>query len=96
MRQMPRDPHLIRTCHTDGPGTALFFAGMVRRKNATSVSIMSFVALTWMLLSCWNKRSSELATTPYAVADSVVIAPVAGFVSPIMGIPIGIVVAFVC
>jgi len=77
-------------------GSALTSGGLAASAFvATNISAAS-AALTWMLLSWWDKRPSGLGTATGAVAGLVAITPAAGFVAPIMGIPIGIVVSFVC
>ena len=77
-------------------GSALTSGGLAASAFvATNISAAT-AALTWMLLSWWHRRPSGLGTATGAVAGLVAITPAAGFVSPIMGIPIGIVAAFVC
>jgi len=77
-------------------GSALTSGGLAASAFvATNISAAS-AALTWMVLSWWDKRPSGLGTATGAVAGLVAITPAAGFVSPIMAIPIGIIVAFVC
>ena len=53
-------------------------------------------ALTWMFLSWIYHRPSVSGIATGAVAGLVAITPAAGFVNPIMGIPIGIGVTLVC
>jgi len=53
-------------------------------------------ALTWMCLSWFYSRPTVSGIATGAVAGLVAITPAAGFVNPIMGIPIGIGVSLVC
>jgi len=62
---------------------------------ATNISAAA-AGLTWMLLSWLHKRPSVIGTLTGAVVGLVAITPAAGFVAPIMGIPIGAVGAVVC
>jgi Amt family ammonium transporter len=62
---------------------------------ATNISAAS-AAFTWMVISWLHRRPSVLGTVTGAVAGLVAITPAAGFVPPIAGIPIGIVVSVVC
>jgi Amt family ammonium transporter len=62
---------------------------------ATNLSAAA-AGLTWMILSWLHHRPSLLGTVTGAVAGLVAITPAAGFVQPVAGIPIGIVVAVVC
>ncbi len=56
---------------------------------ATNLSAAA-AAVTWMLLAWRDRRPSALGVATGAVAGLVAITPAAGFVHPIMGIPIGI------
>jgi len=77
-------------------GSALTSGGLAASAFvATNISAAA-AASTWLLLSWWDRRPSGLGTATGAVAGLVAITPAAGFVSPIMAIPIGVVVAFVC
>jgi Amt family ammonium transporter len=49
-----------------------------------------------MALSWWDRRPSALGTATGAVAGLVAITPAAGFIAPIMAIPVGIVVSGLC
>ena len=76
-------------------GSALAANGIaVNAFVATNISGAS-AAFTWMLLSWFHHRPSLLGVATGAVAGLVSITPAAGFVSPIMGIPIGIGAALV-
>jgi len=61
---------------------------------STNIAAAS-AALTWMLLGGIHRRPSLLGVATGAVVGLVAITPAAGFVSPMMGIPIGIGAAFV-
>jgi len=62
---------------------------------ATNLSAAA-AGFTWMVLGWINRRPSLLGTVTGAVAGLVAITPAAGFVPPIAGIPIGVIVAVVC
>ena len=62
---------------------------------ATNLSAAA-AGLTWMILSWLHHRPSLLGTVTGAVAGLVAITPAAGFVQPVAGIPIGVIVAVVC
>ncbi len=62
---------------------------------ATNIAAAA-AALTWMFLSWFYHRPTASGIATGAVAGLVAITPAAGFVSPIMGIPVGIGVSLVC
>jgi len=62
---------------------------------ATNLSAAA-AGFTWMVLGWIHRRPSLLGTVTGAVAGLVAITPAAGFVPPIAGIPIGVIVAVVC
>jgi Amt family ammonium transporter len=62
---------------------------------ATNISAAT-AAFVWMVLSWIYRRPSLLGVVTGAVAGLVAITPAAGFVQPIMGIPIGAGVAILC
>jgi Amt family ammonium transporter len=62
---------------------------------ATNISAAT-AALVWMILSWIYRRPSLLGVVTGAVAGLVAITPAAGFVQPIMGMPIGAGVAIIC
>jgi Amt family ammonium transporter len=77
-------------------GSALTSGGLAASAFvATNISAAA-AALTWMMLSWLHRRPTVLGTVTGAVAGLVAITPAAGFVSPLMGIPIGIGAAVVC
>ena len=62
---------------------------------ATNLSAAA-AGFTWMMIGWYTRRPSLLGTVTGAVAGLVAITPAAGFVHPIVGIPIGVIVALVC
>lgn len=61
---------------------------------ATNISAAA-AGVTWMVISWLHRRPSLLGTATGAVAGLVAITPAAGFVTPLAGIPIGIVVSII-
>ena len=77
-------------------GSALTSGGLASNAFvATNISAAS-AALSWMLLSWIYRRPSLLGVATGAVVGLVAITPAAGFVQPIMGIPIGVGATLVC
>lgn len=62
---------------------------------ATNISAAA-AGFTWMVISWIRRRPSLLGTVTGAVAGLVAITPAAGFVNPLVGIPIGIIVSVIC
>jgi Amt family ammonium transporter len=62
---------------------------------ATNISAAA-AGFTWMIISWIHRRPSLLGTVTGAVAGLVAITPAAGFVAPLAGIPIGIIVSIIC
>jgi len=62
---------------------------------ATNLSAAA-AGFTWMVLGWIHRRPSLLGMVTGVVAGLVAITPAAGFVHPIAGIPIGVIVAVVC
>jgi ammonium transporter, Amt family len=62
---------------------------------ATNISAAA-AALSWMFLNWFYHRPTVTGIATGAVAGLVAITPAAGFVKPIMGIPIGIGVSVIC
>jgi Amt family ammonium transporter len=77
-------------------GSALTSGGLASSAFVATNTSAAAAALTWMLLSWWDRRPSALGTATGAVAGLVAITPAAGFVSPVAAIPIGMVVSVVC
>jgi ammonium transporter, Amt family len=71
-------------------GSALTAGGLASSAFVATNTAAAAAAFTWMLLSWIYRRPTALGTVTGAVIGLVAITPAAGFVSPIMGIPIGI------
>ena len=77
-------------------GSALTSGGLASNAFvATNISAAA-AALSWMFLNWFYHRPTVTGIATGAVAGLVAITPAAGFVKPIMGIPIGIGVAVIC
>ena len=76
-------------------GSALTAGGLASSAFVATNTAAAAAAFTWMLLSWIYRRPTALGTVTGAVIGLVAITPAAGFVSPIMGIPIGIGAALV-
>ncbi|MDD5189509.1 MAG: ammonium transporter [Dehalococcoidales bacterium] len=77
-------------------GSALSSGGLASNAFvATQISAAS-AALTWMIISWIYRRPSLLGVVTGAVAGLVAITPAAGYIQPIMAIPIGIGVSLLC
>jgi Amt family ammonium transporter len=77
-------------------GSALTSGGPAANAFVTTTVAAAAATITWMTLSWINRRPSALGVATGAVAGLVAITPAAGFVEPIMAIPIGICAAVVC
>jgi ammonium transporter, Amt family len=71
-------------------GSALTAGGLASNAFVATNTAAAAAALTWMILSWVYRRPSLLGVATGAVVGLVAITPAAGFVSPVMGIPIGI------
>lgn len=76
-------------------GSALTAGGLASSAFVATNTAAAASAFTWMLLSWIYRRPTALGTVTGAVIGLVAITPAAGFVSPIVGIPIGIGAALV-
>ena len=77
-------------------GSALTSGGLASNAFvATNISAAA-AALSWMLLNWFYHRPTVTGIATGAVTGLVAITPAAGFVKPIMGIPIGIGVSVIC
>lgn len=76
-------------------GSALTAGGLASSAFVATNTAAAAAAFTWMLLSWIHRRPTALGTVTGAVIGLVAITPAAGFASPIMGIPIGMVAAVV-
>jgi Amt family ammonium transporter len=74
-------------------GSALTSGGLASSAFVATNTSAAAAAATWMFLSWVYRRPTLLGVATGAVVGLVAITPAAGFVSPIMGIPIGIVAA---
>jgi len=77
-------------------GSALTSGGLAASAFVATNTAAATAAFTWMLLSWIYRRPSLLGAATGAVVGLVAITPAAGFVSPLMGIPIGIGAAVAC
>jgi len=77
-------------------GSALTSGGLASSAFATTMVSAAAATVTWMVLGWVHRRPSALGAATGAVAGLVAITPAAGFVEPIMAIPIGIVVSIIC
>ena len=71
-------------------GSALTAGGLASSAFVATNTAAAAAAFTWMALSWIHRRPTVLGTATGAIIGLVAITPAAGFVSPIMGIPIGI------
>ncbi len=77
-------------------GSALSSGGLAASAFVSTNTAAATAAFTWMLLSWYHRRPSLLGVATGAVVGLVAITPAAGFVEPIMGIPIGAGAAVIC
>jgi Amt family ammonium transporter len=77
-------------------GSALTAGGLASSAFAATNISAAAAALTWMLLSWFYHRPTVSGIATGAVAGLVAITPAAGYIDPIMGIPIGIGATLVC
>ncbi|MCL5986838.1 MAG: ammonium transporter [Actinobacteria bacterium] len=77
-------------------GSALTSGGLASNAFVATNTAAAAAALTWMFLSWFYHRPTVSGIAIGAVAGLVAITPAAGFVKPIMGIPIGIGVSAIC
>ena len=76
-------------------GSALTSGGLASSAFVSTNASAAAAALTWMILGWINRRPSALGVVTGAVAGLAAVTPAAGFISPIVGIPIGIVAAVI-
>ena len=77
-------------------GSALTSGGLASSAFVATNTSAAAAAITWMILSWIYRRPSVLGAATGAVVGLVAITPAAGFVSPLVGVPIGVVAAVVC
>ena len=74
-------------------GSAITSGGLAASAFVATNTAAAAASFTWMLLGWIHRRPSLLGAATGAVVGLVAITPAAGFVSPVMGIPIGVVAA---
>lgn len=77
-------------------GSALASNGLATSAFVATNTAAAAGAFTWMIISWAYHRPSIIGTVTGAIAGLATITPAAGFVTPLAGIPIGIVAAIVC
>lgn len=77
-------------------GSALTSGGLAASAFVATNTAAASAAFTWMILGWVHRRPTILGTVTGAVAGLVAITPAAGFVTPLAGIPIGVVAALIC
>jgi Amt family ammonium transporter len=76
-------------------GSALTSGGLASSAFVATNTAAAAAAFTWMILSWLHRRPTVLGTVTGAVVGLVAITPAAGFVPPLMGIPIGGIAAII-
>jgi ammonium transporter, Amt family len=76
-------------------GSALTSGGLAASAFVATNTAAAAAALTWMFLSWFYHRPTVSGIATGAVAGLVAVTPAAGFINPIMGIPIGIGVSII-
>jgi Amt family ammonium transporter len=77
-------------------GSALASDGLAANAFVATNTAAATAALTWMIISWLHRRPTLLGTVTGAIAGLATVTPAAGFITPLAGIPIGIVAAVVC
>jgi Amt family ammonium transporter len=77
-------------------GSALTSGGLASSAFVATNTSAAAAALTWMFISWFYRRPTVSGIATGAVAGLVAITPAAGFINPIMGIPIGIGASVIC
>jgi len=77
-------------------GSALTPGGLAASAFVATNTAAATAAFVWMILSWLHKRPTVLGTVTGAIAGLATITPAAGFVTPLVGVPIGIAAAIVC
>jgi Amt family ammonium transporter len=77
-------------------GSSLASDSLAVSAFVTTNTAAAAAAFTWMIISMIRRRPSILGTVTGAIAGLATITPAAGFVTPMAGIPIGVVAAFAC
>jgi Amt family ammonium transporter len=77
-------------------GSSLASDGLAASAFVATNTSAAAAALTWMVVSWLHRRPTILGTVTGAIAGLAAVTPAAGFVTPLAGIPIGVVAALVC
>ncbi len=77
-------------------GSALTSGGLASSAFVSTNVSGAAAAFTWMILGWLHRKPSVLGVATGAVAGLAAITPAAGFVPPLLGIPIGVGAAVVC
>lgn len=77
-------------------GSALTSGGLAANAFVTTTVSAAAATVTWMILGWIHRRPSVLGVATGAIAGLAASTPVAGFVSPLAAIPIGIIASLVC
>jgi len=76
-------------------GSALTSGGLATNAFVATNASAAAGAFTWMLLGWMKRRPSALGAATGAVAGLAAVTPAAGFIHPLVGIPIGIVASII-
>jgi Amt family ammonium transporter len=77
-------------------GSALTSNGLASSAFVATNASAAAAAVTWMILAWIYRRPSALGIATGAVAGLAAVTPAAGFISPLAGIPIGIIASVIC
>jgi Amt family ammonium transporter len=77
-------------------GSALTAGGLATSAFVATNTAAAAAGFTWMIISWLHRRPTILGTVTGAVAGLATITPAAGFVTPLMAIPIGIAATIAC
>jgi ammonium transporter, Amt family len=77
-------------------GSALTSGGLSASTFVATNMAAAAGAVTWMLLSWYYHRPTASGVVTGAVVGLATVTPASGYISPMMGIPIGIVAAIIC
>jgi Amt family ammonium transporter len=77
-------------------GSAITAGGLAASAFVATNTAAAAAALTWMFLSWFYHRPTLSGVASGAVCGLVAVTPAAGYIQPIMGIPIGVIVSVIC
>ncbi len=77
-------------------GSALTSGGLAASAFVATNTAAAAAAFTWMIISWLHRRPTVLGTVTGAIAGLATVTPAAGFITPLAGIPIGVMAAIVC